>query len=169
MNLRDYTEKIEQLAGELGLEYYPVDFELVPQNFMLEIAVYGVPVRMHHWSFGVRYIHQLLHQHMAFVQRLAHAGHARRHVPQLPVETLDELVQLFAGLFQVFGAGLEHCRGSGLDGFLVVGNGYRRQQPDQGHDNHDFKKCESGSLLCFHGDPRNGWFAPSIIRRRSRP
>jgi stage V sporulation protein R len=64
MNLRDYTEKIEQLAGELGLEYYPVDFELVPQNFMLEIAVYGVPVRMHHWSFGVRYIHQLLHQHM---------------------------------------------------------------------------------------------------------
>lgn len=64
MNLHDYTEKIEQLAGELGLVYYPVDFELVPQNFMLEIAVYGVPVRMHHWSFGVRYIHQLLHQNM---------------------------------------------------------------------------------------------------------
>src|SRR5437762_4666262 len=34
----------------------------------------------------------------------------------------------------------------GLDGLLVVGNGYRRQQPDQGHDNHDFKKGESGSL-----------------------
>ncbi|SEN81016.1 stage V sporulation protein R [Duganella sp. CF517] len=62
--LRDYADRIEQLARELGLEYYPVDFELVPQNFMLEVAVYGVPVRMHHWSFGVRYIHQLLHQHM---------------------------------------------------------------------------------------------------------
>ena len=62
--LRDYADRIEQLARELGLEYYPVDFELVPQNFMLEIAVYGMPVRMRHWSFGVRYIHQLLHQHM---------------------------------------------------------------------------------------------------------
>jgi stage V sporulation protein R len=64
MKLDDYAARIEQLAAELGLEYYPVDFELVPQNFMLEIAVYGVPVRMHHWSFGVRYIQQLLHQHM---------------------------------------------------------------------------------------------------------
>lgn len=62
--LEDYTARIEQLAATLGLEYYPVDFELVPQNFMLEIAVYGVPVRMHHWSFGLRYIHQLLHQNM---------------------------------------------------------------------------------------------------------
>ena len=62
--LRDYAERIEALARHLGLEYYPVDFELVPQNFMLEIAVYGMPVRMHHWSFGVRYIHQLLHQNM---------------------------------------------------------------------------------------------------------
>lgn len=62
--LEDYITHFEQLADGLGLEYYPVDFELVPQNFMLEIAVYGVPVRMHHWSFGLRYIHQLLHQNM---------------------------------------------------------------------------------------------------------
>ncbi len=31
---------------------------------MVEIAVYGLPVRMRHWSFGVRYIHQLVRQHM---------------------------------------------------------------------------------------------------------
>lgn len=64
MNLDDYTARLHALAAELGLDYYPVDFELVPQNFMLEIAVYGMPVRMHHWSFGLRYIHQLLHQKM---------------------------------------------------------------------------------------------------------
>src|SRR6185436_16477850 len=29
-----------------------------------EIAVYGLPVRMPHWSFGVRYIHQLVRQSM---------------------------------------------------------------------------------------------------------
>lgn len=64
MSLDDYSNRLHALAATLGLEYYPVDFELVPQNFMLEIAVYGMPVRMHHWSFGLRYIHQLLHQNM---------------------------------------------------------------------------------------------------------
>jgi stage V sporulation protein R len=62
--LKQYSTQIEQLAQRLGLDYYPVDFELVPNNFMMEIAVYGLPVRMHHWSFGVRYIHQLIRQGM---------------------------------------------------------------------------------------------------------
>jgi stage V sporulation protein R len=62
--LADYTERIEALAVELGMDYYPVNFDLVPSNFMVEIAVYGLPVRMRHWSFGVRYIHQLVRQHM---------------------------------------------------------------------------------------------------------
>ena len=62
--LEKYTEQIEELAHKLGLDYYPVDFEMVPNNFMMEIAVYGLPVRMPHWSFGVRYIHQLVRQSM---------------------------------------------------------------------------------------------------------
>ncbi|MGE5622707.1 MAG: SpoVR family protein [Bacillota bacterium] len=62
--LKQYSTQIEELARKLGLDYYPVDFELVPNNFMMEIAVYGLPVRMHHWSFGVRYIHQLIRQGM---------------------------------------------------------------------------------------------------------
>jgi stage V sporulation protein R len=62
--LTEYTHRLEGLAGELGLDYYPVNFDLVPNNFMVEIAVYGLPVRMRHWSFGVRYIHQLIRQHM---------------------------------------------------------------------------------------------------------
>jgi stage V sporulation protein R len=63
-DLLDYSKRIEQLATNLGLDFYPVDFELVPNNFMMEIAVYGLPVRMPHWSFGVRYIHQLIQQGM---------------------------------------------------------------------------------------------------------
>ena len=63
-NLADYSRQIEALALRLGLNFYPVDFELVPNNFMMEIAVYGLPVRMPHWSFGVRYIHQLIRQNM---------------------------------------------------------------------------------------------------------
>ena len=62
--LSRYAEQIECLAGRLGLDYYPVDFEMVPDNFVMEISVYGLPVRMPHWSFGIRYIHQLIRQGM---------------------------------------------------------------------------------------------------------
>ena len=62
--LADYRAQLETLARALGLDYHPVAFELVPADFMAEIAVYGLPVRMRHWSFGVRYIHHLASQHM---------------------------------------------------------------------------------------------------------
>src|SRR5215471_7485346 len=61
---RDYTRRIEELAAGSGLKFHPVDFEAVPDSFMMEIAVYGLPVRMPHWSFGVRYIYQLIQRHM---------------------------------------------------------------------------------------------------------
>lgn len=61
---RDYLPRIEQLATSLGLSYNPVDFEAVPESFMMEISVYGLPVRMPHWSFGVRYIYQLIQHRM---------------------------------------------------------------------------------------------------------
>jgi stage V sporulation protein R len=62
--LEQYAEGLESLARRLGLDYYPVDFELAPMSLMTEIAVYGLPIRMPHWSFGVRYIHQLVRQSM---------------------------------------------------------------------------------------------------------
>jgi stage V sporulation protein R len=60
----EYAPRIEALAHQLGLDYHPVDFELVPTTFMMEVAVYGLPVRMPHWSFGVRYIHELIRRSM---------------------------------------------------------------------------------------------------------
>lgn len=62
--LQNHVQRLEQLAAELGLDHYPVAFELVPHSFMTEVAVYGLPVRMAHWSFGVRYIQQLIRQSM---------------------------------------------------------------------------------------------------------
>ncbi len=61
---RDYLPQLERLAVRLGLGYDPVDFEPVPDSFMMEISVYGFPVRMPHWSFGVRYISQLIQHRM---------------------------------------------------------------------------------------------------------
>lgn len=62
--LSDYVGPIEDLARRLGLDYYPVDFEVVPPAFMMEVAVYGLPVRMPHWSFGVRWIYQMVQHRM---------------------------------------------------------------------------------------------------------
>jgi len=56
--------QVEELAKRQGLDYFPVEFEVVPPTFMMEVAVYGLPVRMPHWSFGVRYIHQLVQHRM---------------------------------------------------------------------------------------------------------
>jgi stage V sporulation protein R len=62
----DYVPKLEALAHQLGLQWSPVIFEAVPDSFMSEIAVYGLPVRMPHWSFGARYIYQLVQRHMGY-------------------------------------------------------------------------------------------------------
>src|SRR5690348_1527960 len=61
---QSYIRRIEELATRSGLVFHPVNFEAVPDTFMMEIAVYGLPVRMPHWSFGVRYIYQLIQRHM---------------------------------------------------------------------------------------------------------
>ena len=61
---RELVPRIEQLARDTGLRYDPVDFESVPETFMMEISVYGLPVRMPHWSFGVRYISRLIQHRM---------------------------------------------------------------------------------------------------------
>lgn len=62
--LADYIPRIEALARDLGLDFFPVDFELVPASFMMEVAVYGLPVRMPHWSFGVRWVYQMIQHRM---------------------------------------------------------------------------------------------------------
>jgi stage V sporulation protein R len=63
---RSHVPQIEELARNLGLQWSPVIFEAVPDSFMTEIAVYGLPVRMPHWSFGARYIYQLVQRHMGY-------------------------------------------------------------------------------------------------------
>src|SRR5690606_23950622 len=62
--LQDYVARIEDLAREQGLRYHPIDFGLVPPSFRMEVAVYGLPVRMPHWSYGVRWIYQMVQHKM---------------------------------------------------------------------------------------------------------
>lgn len=58
--------EIEQLAGEMGLDFFPVVFEEVPRDVIWEIASYGLPTRMSHWSFGRTWLHQKTYGEMGF-------------------------------------------------------------------------------------------------------
>jgi stage V sporulation protein R len=73
--LSGYAVKLEALARREGLAYDPVVFEQVPDSFMTEVAVYGLPVRMPHWSFGVRYIYRFVQHRM---------GHSRMFEVMFP-------------------------------------------------------------------------------------
>src|SRR6266446_2578946 len=53
--------ELETLAREQGLDFFPVSFEVVPQDIMTEVAAYGLPTRARHWSYGKVYQHQHLY------------------------------------------------------------------------------------------------------------
>src|SRR5262245_51593611 len=54
--LRLEKEKIEKIAREFGLDFFPVVFEMLTYDQMNEIAAYGgFPSRYPHWRFGMEY------------------------------------------------------------------------------------------------------------------
>ena len=60
------VEAIEQLAKQKGLDFFPVVFEEVPREIIWDIASYGLPTRMSHWSFGRSFIHQKTYGEMGY-------------------------------------------------------------------------------------------------------
>jgi stage V sporulation protein R len=54
--LRVEQEKIQRLAAEAGLDFFPTIFEILTYDQMNEIAAYsGFPNRFPHWRFGMEY------------------------------------------------------------------------------------------------------------------
>ncbi|MFN8636859.1 MAG: SpoVR family protein [Chloroflexota bacterium] len=47
--------EIWELAGQMGLDPYPVHFEMVPATIMYEFGAYGLPGRFSHWTHGRAY------------------------------------------------------------------------------------------------------------------
>ncbi|AHF06747.1 SpoVR family protein [Desulfitobacterium metallireducens] len=47
-----YAQKIAVVARDLGLDFYPVHFEVCPAETLYTFGAYGMPVRFTHWSFG---------------------------------------------------------------------------------------------------------------------
>ncbi|WP_437745223.1 SpoVR family protein [Sorangium sp. So ce302] len=54
--LRTEKERIEKIARDYGLDFFPVIFEMLTYDQMNEIAAYGgFPSRYPHWRFGMEY------------------------------------------------------------------------------------------------------------------
>jgi len=65
--LHDRIVKIEEIAKkDMGLDYYPINYEIVPQETMLEVISYGLPTRARHWSYGQSYEYQKMQGEMGF-------------------------------------------------------------------------------------------------------
>ena len=54
-------DELRDIARQLGLDFFDVIFEVVPQDIMTEVAAYGLPTRARHWSYGKVYQHQHLY------------------------------------------------------------------------------------------------------------
>lgn len=55
-DLEKWNDLIEEKAQEVGLDYYPQEFEIINYNDMLAYEVYvGMPSMYPHWSFGKAY------------------------------------------------------------------------------------------------------------------
>ena len=57
-------EELRKLARSLGLDFFDVIFEEIPEDIMSEIAAYGLPTRARHWSYGKIYNRQRVHGKM---------------------------------------------------------------------------------------------------------
>src|SRR3712207_3748821 len=47
--------EIWEIAGRMGLDPYPVHWEVVPATIMYEFGAYGLPGRFSHWTHGKAY------------------------------------------------------------------------------------------------------------------
>ena len=55
-DLLHWDEKITRIAEDLGLDWYPIDYEIIDYQEMLGAMAYtGLPTHYRHWSYGKEY------------------------------------------------------------------------------------------------------------------
>ena len=64
--LKKNIEKLESMAREMGIDFYDMQYELVPIQIMLEVMSYGLPTRARHWSYGQSYQYQKISGEMGW-------------------------------------------------------------------------------------------------------
>ena len=56
--LKRYVVELEEKAKDMNLDWFSLNYELVPIEVMLEIMSYGLPTRARHWKYGQSYEYQ---------------------------------------------------------------------------------------------------------------
>jgi stage V sporulation protein R len=56
--LEERASWFENKSLELGLDFFPINWEVVPEEVLLEVMSYGLPTRARHWSYGQSYNYQ---------------------------------------------------------------------------------------------------------------
>lgn len=56
--LEKLREWFQNKTIELGFDFFPINWEIVPEEVILEIASYGLPKKFSHWSYGQSYEYQ---------------------------------------------------------------------------------------------------------------
>ena len=55
-DLLHWDEKIIRVAEDLGLDWHPIDYEIIDYQEMLGAMAYvGLPTHYRHWSYGKEY------------------------------------------------------------------------------------------------------------------
>lgn len=67
--LNAFAKEIEKVARNLGLDFFPVYFEVCPAEALYTFGAYGMPVRFTHWSFGKAF-HRLKTQYDLNLSRI---------------------------------------------------------------------------------------------------
>jgi Uncharacterized conserved protein len=67
--LNAVAKEIEKVARNLGLDFFPVYFEVCPAEALYTFGAYGMPVRFTHWSFGKAF-HRLKTQYDLNLSRI---------------------------------------------------------------------------------------------------
>jgi len=62
--LEERAAWFEEKAREMGLDFFPINWEVVPEEVLLEVMSYGLPTRARHWSYGQSYEYQKIQGEM---------------------------------------------------------------------------------------------------------
>ncbi|CDQ21166.1 stage V sporulation protein R [Halobacillus karajensis] len=54
-NLEHAIKEITEIAKGFGLDFYPMRYEVCPDDIIYTFGAYGMPTRFSHWSFGKQY------------------------------------------------------------------------------------------------------------------
>ncbi|MFC7320122.1 SpoVR family protein [Halobacillus campisalis] len=55
LNLERAIQEITEIAIGFGLDFYPMHYEICPDDIIYTFGAYGMPTRFSHWSFGKQY------------------------------------------------------------------------------------------------------------------